>query len=144
MLPPYTDFVIGQNKTGRDLVQIGIIALYTGTDTDLPKGWVLYSKIGTLIRGSNKTGAKGGFETHTHGPSIHTHADIPHSHTGTTSETSGTNDNDDSGRTSLRRHYHNISVSTALVQLSSAVTTANAANNMPEYVNVYLIEYVGK
>jgi hypothetical protein len=144
VLPPYTDFVVGQNMTGRDVTQTGILALYTGSATDLPKGWVLYSKIGTLIRGSNKTGARGGSATHTHGPSVHTHSDIPHTHSGSTSETTGTNDNNDGSRTSLRRHYHDISVSTAFVQLSSAVTTANSANNMPEYVNVYLIEYVGK
>lgn len=144
VLPPYTDFVVGQNKTGRDVTQTGILALYTGSATDLPKGWVLYSKIGTLIRGSNKTGTRGGSATHTHGPSVHTHPDIPHTHSGITSEASGTNDNNDGSRTSLRRHYHDISVSIASVQLSSAVTTANAASNMPEYVNVYLIEYVGR
>ena len=138
------DFVIGQNKTGRDLTQLGILALYTGSVDDLPQGWVVYTKIGRLIRGSNATGARGGSATHTHAPVSHTHPDLAHTHTGSTSITNGTHDDGGDGRTAVRSHYHNISVSSVLMSFTSAVTTANAANNMPEYVNVYLIEYVGK
>jgi hypothetical protein len=139
------DFVIGQNRTGKALTQKNILALYTGSESNVPSGWVLYTKIGSFIRGSSSTGATGGSATHTHGPTTHTHSPMWHSHSGSTSVLNGTNDNnDDRGpRTSLRSHYHDVSVSNTLLELAGATTTANAANNMPEYVNVYLIEYVG-
>jgi hypothetical protein len=145
VLPPYTDFVIGQNRTGKSLTQKNILALYTGSESNVPAGWVLYTKIGSFIRGSSTTGATGGSATHTHGPITHWHSPMWHSHTGSTSVKTGTNDNnDDRGpRTSLRSHHHSVSVSSELVELESATTTADAADNMPEYVNVYLIEYVG-
>jgi hypothetical protein len=143
VLPPYTDFVIGQNRTGKALTQKNILALYIGSENNVPTGWVLYTKVGTLIRGSNTTGAQGGSTTHTHGPSEHFHSPLNHSHTGSTSMVTGDRDNnsDKASRTSVRSHNHPVSVSDAWIELSSATTTANVADNLPEYVNVYLIEY---
>jgi len=143
VLPPYTNFVIGQNRTGKALTQKNILALYIGSENNVPTGWVLYTKVGTLIRGSNTTGAQGGSTTHTHGPSEHFHSPLNHSHTGSTSMVTGDRDNNSDGasRTSVRSHNHPVSVSDAWIELSSATTTANVADNMPEYVNVYLIEY---
>lgn len=147
VLPPYLDVIIGQNRTTAEVVQFGLLAYYIGNENDLPTGWRLYSRVGRFLRGASSTGATGGSETHSHGTQSHSHQLQEHSHTTPDlghSTSGGLRDSTGSTTYTRAETYHPSTTTSGFTSsLLTGSVSANPASNMPEYVNVYLIEYVG-
>lgn len=145
VLPPYMDVLIGQNRTTREVSQVGLLAYYVGDVNKLPKGWRMYSKVGRFLRGASSTGATGGSETHTHTSNAHSHTLSSHSHyTPRVGHSGGSRDSSGDYAMADTNTVHESTLSTSsTVSMTSSSITTNAANNMPVYVNVYLIEYTG-
>jgi hypothetical protein len=148
VIPPYVDLLIGQNKTGGVLMLPGMVGMWLGLEANIPGDWDIQTKYGRLLRGSNASnvGNTGGSATHSHASQSHTHTIAPHTHTIPDIYHINEDVRDSSGSTkyatsSTPHPASNSASSTANLQTGS--TTADTANNMPEYRNVALIKYRG-
>jgi len=147
VIPPYVDLLIGQNRTGGPLLLQGMVGMWLGLEANIPGDWDIQTKYGRLLRGSNASnvGNTGGSATHTHASQSHSHTSPGHTHT--TPDVYHVADvRDSSGDSTYTRDvsYHpSQTTSSASPSLSTASTTADTANNMPEYRNVALIKYRG-
>ena len=148
VIPPYVDLLIVQNKTGGLTMTPGVIGMWLGLEANIPKNWEIQTKYGRLLRGSNvaSVGNTGGSATHSHGAQSHSHTTSGHQHyTGDIYHIADVRDS--TGDTTYTRDvsYHPSQWSSITApSLESSTTTADTANNMPEYRNVALIKYKGE
>ncbi len=154
--PAYRKLRALQNTSGgKKSPQPGMIGLTKNDLNRLPPGWVLcdgnndtpdmrdrYLKI---ANDSSEVGDVGGANTHTHAlGDAHTHiAPGTHTHSGSASRfTAITGGTQNSSTHAIREHDHNVSsVGTQTSSWNTAQTSADSANNEPEYRTFLFIQY---
>lgn len=152
--PPYKKLCSIMFGAGAIKVK-GLIALWLGTLSNIPKGWVLCDgqngtpdmrdKFMKVAGGNGEIGSIGGSSTHSHGAVSHTHsATVTHSHTGSTGYNNTWGYFQGNGSLyGIRTHYHNIpSTSSNTTTLSSAnIPATSSNNNEPPYRTVAYIQF---
>lgn len=134
-------------KGATGLKEKGIIGMWLGASTAIPKGWSLYTdmKDKHLKIGDPTTSATGGSNTHTHAAAAHTHTGGAHNHTSTNGDYEGIgwSRSVSSDRNYLDTHTHttNGAVSTTSADWGSANTAADSSNNEPAYRTVAFIKF---
>lgn len=141
-----------KNASGGNLMaQPGDIALFMGTPSQIPIGWVLCDgNNGTpdmrdkflKIPASAAASTIGGSNTHSHAGQAHQHTNSPHNHTkspltdyGQTYSSDNTGEGGD-----LTGGSHTVTIANSSAAYGPATTTADAANNEPEYVTVLFVQ----
>lgn len=141
------------NVAGRNLVpKAGLIALWLGDVEDIPAGWVLCDgENGTpdLTDHFVKITTNGDLVNSEAGSNTHTHAAQNHNHTAAGSHTHGgsiarfeaiTGGTQNQSVNAVRQHDHSInSIGSATSAWNQTTTTADEANNEPEYMTVAFV-----
>lgn len=133
------------------LPQVGDIAMFLGTEAQVPIGWV-------ACNGSNGTSdmrnrflkipsaasatTTGGSNTHTHAASnSHTHGSSVHSHTsGYTNYVDSSVITGVGSKAGLGKHRHTITIANATATWVSSTISASSADAQPEYRTVIYIQ----
>jgi hypothetical protein len=152
--PAYTKLVAIQRDGG--LKPRGLIGLFLGSESSIPRGWVLcdgnndtpnlknrYVKVTT---NTAEIGDTGGANTHTHAAQSHQHTtSAAHTHTGSVSNHSptGGRSSDPQEKSSARQPSNHTltTVETKAVQYDATNTTADSASNEPEYRTAIYIQF---
>lgn len=153
--PAYKKLIALQKNASGILVK-GIIGLWLGSTSSLPRGWVVcdgnnntkdmrdkFLKIGASTAEINATG---GSNTHTHSAQGHTHTGGNHTHSGnnTDNHSSQMTQRTEGGSESVTddsNAYHQINtVGYSTVSWNATNTTANSSDNQPAYRTVAYIQ----
>ncbi len=158
--PAYTKLVAVQNKSGVSSIATGIIGMWLGALSAIPRGWVLcngsngtvdmrsrHLKIANIV---SDAGVTGGSNAHTHSNNTHSHTSSGHQHTGTTNDhtafmietTSRGLVYQPSVVSTFATVVHPVSTTTTTPTYSTETTSADSANNEPSYVTVAFIKLV--
>lgn len=132
----------------------GVIAMWLGSLASIPPGWFLCDgnngtpdmrgKFLKIANDLTEVGNTGGSNTHTHAAQGHTHSGGSHTHTGqnTASHSNATGAVGGTWTTQDGGVGHSIStVSSETVSWASANTTADSADNQPEFRTVAFIYF---
>ena len=150
--PAYTKLLAGQASTSL-LPPRGIIGMWLNTLASIPTGWILCDGNGGTVDMRDRhlkitatvgaVGATGGSNTHTHASQNHTHT-IAHTHSQTINHAGKTERGDTSGTTyySVSGTAHDITTDSVNLSLANGATTADSANNEPNYITVAFIKLV--
>lgn len=135
-------------------IQSGTIALWAGALSEIPAGWIPCDGDNGTIDMSEKhlkitgtvgdVGSTGGSNTHTHGSQSHSHT-ISHTHTVPNISSHSVNINYRSSGAGLvvqAATAHTVSASTDSMTLETSSTTADSANNEPQFRTVIFIKLV--
>jgi hypothetical protein len=138
--PAYKKLLAVRNNAGAPFV--GMIALYLGALANIPVGWEQidhYGKFLKITTNPAEIGDTGGSNTHTHASQSHGHTGGNHTHAIASGlNHSGTNKGSTSGISTQEtntdvNNTHSHTVSTDAGVFADANTTADSANNEPEY-----------
>lgn len=153
--PEYKKLLAIQFKTGA-IKEKGIIGLWLGSTSNIPKGWVLCdgnngtldlrNKFIKIANNSSEIGQTGGSNTHSHGAKPHSHQHTStHAHSGVVYGGGWGEGPRESGHNFWSKNVTNPhtlqSVSNETVSYNSANTTADSASNEPEYRTAVFIQY---
>lgn len=150
--PYYIKLALIQKQTG-GLKEKGIIGLWLGNTTNIPKGWVLCDgnngtldlrdKFIKIANSLSEIGQTGGSNIHTHANYLHTHSGINHTHNlWTEYAETGTNQTIDSGQnTTPRLHTHTGTTDSAIMTFSNSNITFASSDNQPPYRTVAYIQF---
>lgn len=147
--PAYTKLLAIQ-AAAQALIPRNIIAMWLGTLSTIPTGWVLCDGTnGTVdmrerhlkITGTvGSVGATGGSNTHTHASQSHSHTLTAHSHSTTVDHVSVGITVTGAGGTNKGETGHSVSTSSVSLVLNTASTTADSTNNEPPYRTIAFIK----
>lgn len=128
-----------------------IIAMWIGTLTNIPRGWVLCDGNGGTVDMRDRhlkitatlgeVGNTGGSNTHTHAAQTHNHS-VAHTHSTTASHVSSGITVTSGGSNTKGETSHAVSTNSQNLVLNSASTSANSSNNEPPYRTVAFIKLV--
>lgn len=149
--PAYTKLIPVQNKTGSETVGVGIIGLWLGLLSNIPRNWVLCDgtngtvdmrgrHLKMIVSATSEVGNTGGSNTHTHSSQGHTHTLASHNHSASTSSFGSNTRHSGNGAGGVVNHTHSVTVSSVGHTLDSANTTADSSNNEPPYRTVAFIK----
>lgn len=127
----------------------GIIGLWLGSTSNIPKGWVLCDGNNNtkdlrnkFIKIGDPSLPNGGSNTHTHAAQSHSHTSQPHNHTGSVNhQQTQAIDAVGSWTTARTGTHYMTNVSSVAAGYSSASTTADVADNQPPYRTVAYIQF---
>lgn len=154
--PDYKKLSLIQKHTSAGTLK-GAIALWLGSTSSLPSGWVLCDgtkgtvdmkdKFLKLTNAMSESGNTGGSNTHTHAAQAHTHTGSSHTHTFTASGNHSSPARGSAGGGSAQitdTTTHSVTnVAAGTTAWANANTTGDSSDNQPAYLTAAYIQFAG-